>query len=451
MPDFNPNDIKLAFMVNNTKINDMPFPNKNGGHTGESVTCEGNVTASWDNNTWGLININNPDNVSKIKCTINFTSYKEELLNGIDPVLTDELVPIIINDNGKAIKANPDVKWYSYGNKEWANAVILTDDGKNKSFVNGAEIPEEYIESYFVWIPKYSYQLFDLGDYPSIGKDELADNSRAINIKFGTMDTKDGEINECTTPNKSKNIGNCKLGNYMTHPAFISFGVNGLWVGKYKVGIDSTNSNKTLIKPNLDLKKVSGSFTAYQESFNYKREKLDSHLIKNTEWGAIAYLTSSIYGKCNGGVCENLTELYTYKTGSPITVSTTGNYTGIYDMSMASPEYVMALTADKNGEPIYTSGFTIENFPKDSKYYDMFVYGETWDMNRGILGDATSELGPFSEIGGNHSSWYKKSIAYFPSATYAFIIRGKGNLYSFERIPNDTSASYSFRIVLAVK
>ena len=34
---------------------------------------------------------------------------------------------------------------------------------------------------------------------------------------------------------------------------------------------------------------------AHLNSYNYQRE-LDSHLLKNTEWGAVAYLSHSAYG-----------------------------------------------------------------------------------------------------------------------------------------------------------
>ena len=35
--------------------------------------------------------------------------------------------------------------------------------------------------------------------------------------------------------------------------------------------------------------------TIIDTSFNYKRSS-DSHMMKNTEWGAVAYLTLSKYG-----------------------------------------------------------------------------------------------------------------------------------------------------------
>ena len=40
-------------------------------------------------------------------------------------------------------------------------------DFTDKSYEDNEIIPEEAIESYFVWIPRYRYQIFDDGDYPT--------------------------------------------------------------------------------------------------------------------------------------------------------------------------------------------------------------------------------------------------------------------------------------------
>ena len=89
-------------------------------------------------------------------------TYAEALLNGTDPVLSDNLVPVTLADDGTVTKADTTTDWYSYENKKWANAVILSDN--TKTYNNGDIIPEDNIESYFVWIPKYSYQIFNLGE-----------------------------------------------------------------------------------------------------------------------------------------------------------------------------------------------------------------------------------------------------------------------------------------------
>ena len=77
--------------------------------------------------------------------------YKEAILNGTEPKLEDPLIPITIENDGTVKKADTNTKWYSYEEKRWANAIILKDE--TKTYNNGEIIPEEEIESYFVWIP----------------------------------------------------------------------------------------------------------------------------------------------------------------------------------------------------------------------------------------------------------------------------------------------------------
>ena len=165
--------------------------------------------------------------------------YTEALLNGTYPVLSDNLVPITIADNGTVTKADTNTEWYKYEDKKWANAVILADN--TKTYNKGDVIPEDNIESYFVWIPKYSYQIFNLGE--TDGDTGTAEpTSQEIQIKFGTTNTSDYNENECTTPMTSGASGNCKVGDYMTSPAFISMNTNGLWVAK----IETTYSKRIL-------------------------------------------------------------------------------------------------------------------------------------------------------------------------------------------------------------
>ncbi|MBE6161793.1 MAG: hypothetical protein E7158_06210, partial [Firmicutes bacterium] len=86
-------------------------------------------------------------------------AYSEEVLHGADPVLTDDLVPVLIESNGTVKKADVNSEWYNYENKQWANAVILVSS-PSQTYEAGDTIAESDIESYFVWIPKYSYKLF---------------------------------------------------------------------------------------------------------------------------------------------------------------------------------------------------------------------------------------------------------------------------------------------------
>ena len=260
---------------------------------------------------------------------------------------------------------------------------------------------------------------------------------------------------------------------------------------------------------------------------------LNSHMMKNTEWGAVAYLTYSNYGKCTDGVCEevyinNVNTGYLNESSSfsgqweysgTITgcsgnsasagvnsnnnaceegyawneannkASTTGNTSGIYDMSGGNWEYMMAVVTDSNGNLVsgrnskYNSGFngifgcpTCDSdtsgltelttgiaYPTDTRYYDLYEYDynlstDVWyDYTNGKLGDATKEIAATkaNSSSGDRGLWYT-DYAYFPSMTYPWFVRGgyfsagtgAGMLY-FHRNGGNASSHYSSRVVLA--
>ena len=475
---FDDEDIILSYTVNGEKL-DINFPSKNSGYKVLKVTCEDNTTASWDNNTWSLTNIT-PGASKKIKCNIDFKGpYKENILNGTDPVLSDNLVPVTLADDGTVTKADTYSEWYSYENKKWANAVILADS--SKTYNNGDIIPEDNIESYFVWIPKYSYQIFNLGDTDGYieGKPESS-NAKEIQIRFGTTNTSDNNDNECTTPMTSGTSGNCKVGDYMTSPAFIAFDTNGLWVGKFET---TGNTTDITVKPNNTSLRNQTVKTMFEVSYNYKREN-DSHMMKNTEWGAVAYLSHSKYGinkEVNinnnsdfitgysatdttdqtdfpgvSGTTSDVTLPYNSKTGYK--ASTTGNITGVYDMSGGSWEYM----ASYRNNTYAKSGFDATSIATyNTKYFD--VYNENSAKNTynyRILGDATGEMGPFyyyADKDGNnryHNNWYA-DISYFVDSSYPWFIRGGAyrdgvlaGQFGFDRYTGDAGDYDGFRLVL---
>ena len=411
----------------------------------------------------------------------NAVGYQEEILNGSYPVLKDNLVPVVISDTGVVTKADINKEWYSYEKKNWANSVILKDE--SAVYKNGEEIPEDNIESYFVWIPKYSYQLWDLGNYS--GLTSISDKTQEIKIKFGTSNTSDNVTGECTTPMKDNQgiagtSGNCKVGDYMTHPAFLAFDTNGLWVGKFETGYDGTTStaaaqvnsvdtNKIVIKPNVYSWRNITLGNMFKNSYDYQRA-LDSHMMKNTEWGSIAYLQHSAYGS---GTSVRINNNKAYITGYAATVeptlgynsqnsitgnrveatglgvdgtytvnylnknsvaaSTTSNYSGVYDMSGGAWEYVMGYTTGATtvgGNSSITNLYS--NFFSDStylKYWDKYTSTLNTNFNNKILGDATGEMGPFGsekDLDSNiryKSSWYK-DYANFANSSVSWFARG---------------------------
>ena len=443
----------------------------------------------------------------------NAVGYQEEILNGSYPVLKDNLVPVVISDTGVVTKADINKEWYSYEKKNWANSVILKDE--SVVYKNGEEIPEDNIESYFVWIPKYSYQLWDLGNYS--GLTSISDKTQEIKIKFGTSNTSDNVTGECTTPMKDNQgiagtSGNCKVGDYMTHPAFLAFDTTGLWVGKFETGYDgatstaaaqvnSVDTSKIIIKPNVYSWRNITVGNMFKNGYDYQRN-LDSHMMKNTEWGSVAYLQHSAYGSqasvrinnnsafitgyagneeptvgynIGTSIAGNRIEstdlgkdgTYTvnYLNTNSIVASTTNNYSGIYDTSGSAWEYVMGYTTSATtagGNSSITSLYS--NFFSDSaysKYFDKYTSTVNTNYNNRILGDATGEMGHFGSEkdpdGGtrNKSSWYK-DYAHFAYSSNPWFIRGgnwiigtSAGAFAFSDYAGSAYADGSYRIVLA--
>ena len=400
------------------------------------------------------------------------------------PKLGEGLVPVTIDSDGIVTYADTSENWYNYCDKRWANAVILED---NTNYKAGDTISESDIQSYFVWIPKYKYKLWNTGT-SSKGVHE-------IEIVFDETDTTDIEGVSCKTPMVSGETGNCKNGEYMTHPAFISMGVKGFWVGKYETGykgaaseataqVNANDSSKIIVKPNVYSWRNITVYNAFLNSYNYQRN-LDSHMMKNTEWGAVAYLSHSKYGK-NAEI--NINNNSNYKTGYsalPSTnqqtypgtsgdgathnsayntdigylASTSGNISGVYDMSGGAWEYVSAYITGKPG----SSGFsttTLANY--DSKYFDVYNTSSTVSTYQyRILGDATGEMGPFKNYLDSdntsrwHSSWYS-DISGFAETSNPWFYRGGRHTYGalsgifgFLKQTGETTINIGFRIVLA--
>ncbi len=332
----------------------------------------------------------------------NFESvYKEEILNGAYPVLNNGLIPVSISSSGTVSVADTAKVWYSYESKSWANAVLVKDP--SVVYETGDIIAMDDIKQMYVWIPRYSYDA-----------SSIEDDKNAIDVTF---------------------VDNTVA----AHPAF-TFGsdeLNGFWVGKFETGYEfGEDMNSTdldySIKPNTF---SIGPIDVYNMYLNVIKTNnkygLDSssdlHVIKNTEWGAVAYLTYSIYGICtsstncvimsNNYYTNNLNDIITGCGGSsrPITTtgvydisicpvdyrwnttngykaSNTGNITGIYDLSAGKYEYVMTFMENPSGG-VYTasSKFTQSNLP-DEKYYDLYPENTNNKNSNGIVGDAILEI-----------------------------------------------------------
>lgn len=148
-----------------------------------------------------------------------------------------------------------------------------------------------------------------------------------------------------------------------------------------------------------------------------------------------------------------------YNTPTGYKASTTGNITGIYDMSGGSYEYMSSYMPSSSD----ASGFTNEELESFAKYLDVYSNGSTTiSWNNRILGDATGEMGPFywysdeDNIKRYHNSWYADD-AYFIATTTPWFNRGCryndgtiGGQFYYHRTTGDLRNYIASRLVLAL-
>ena len=334
------------------------------------------------------------------------------------------------------------------GTSEWANAEL---DG-----------------NYYVWIPRYAYKIDKNTSYTT--QDE--GTSYKIDVKFliGTTNQyygDDGELKNAEIPTNADEIIN-STDTYYVHPAF-TFGtqnLEGLWIGKYESS--DAGDNKVAIVPNVTSLTNINVSTMFERAQSLSKTNIDAHMLKNTEWGAVAYLTQSQYGRNGTEISVNQCSDYITGAGrgigdNPIynstyggnkieesqryngeigkLSSTTGNVYGIYDMSGGVHEYVMGVYGTNGSPATGESGFT--EFP-ESKYYNLYT---TTSANNSNIGDALYET---SEWNNDYASFVSSSYPFFPRGGNYYDTSSAGVFYFI----NDNGYSYrssGFRVCLAVQ
>ena len=346
------------------------------------------------------------------------------------PVLLNNMIPVYY-DGTNWIYADIYKEWYDYDEKEWANAVVL-NSGVTKNV--GDTITEDEIALWYVWIPRYTYTIFN-GNNGSVDPLEIQIKFESGISSSGTVKCVDAVSGSGTSSETCTDSTNGSIVNgtsTYTHPAF-TFGnqeLTGLWVGKFEI---SSSTSQITIKPNVSSLRnqtVSSFFTAIQNMSTQYNLNGDSHMIKNMEWGAVAYLSHSKYGTCTDGECveveiNNNSSYYTgggtsnaYKKN--IAQSTTKNIYGAYDMSGGSWEFVMGNMINSSGQ-FYPKNSGFNEIPK-LKYYDNYAYNNSnITHSRGKLGDATKEI--LKNYGNNIGGW-NNNYSDFLDLTFPWFYRG---------------------------
>ena len=386
---------------------------------------------------------------NKGSCTGVVTEIELDESNANAPVLDSAMIPVYYDEESevwrKADSTNQNKSWFDYSNKKWANSVTVSSTNRSKyqSASVGTELPMNDILTMQVWIPRYKYKVWN---YNADGTKSSNEQQIEITFENGTNTTgeiacqdaisgTDGDPSE-TCKLKSTNAtctdSTCNNKTY-THPAF-TFGneeIKGFWIGKFELTGTASNittkpdlkslSNQTVSSFETNIMNMKNSGNQYGFSTN-----TDTHMIKNSELGAVAYLSHSKYGTCTDGTCKevninNSSGFYTgrsggapggstaintvytdqtsttqynsygfytydgylldYNTNTKSTTkdiskvaSSTKNIYGVYDMSGGSWEYTMANMVSNDGSTMMSGNSSSSNSGYTGKLYDSGNY-----------------------------------------------------------------------------
>ena len=394
--------------------------------------------------------------------------------------------PYTIQESNNLTQTAPS-NWYDYteGVNHWANV-------KTTGWGN---------DCYWVWIPRYAYKV------PTKGG-----TAETIEVKFlqGKTNKPIGETTEITNTIPTP-------GTWVVHPAFTETGnggfgeLTGIWVAKFEASSNASNvvENPTVsqlaidggsatdidlkvrVKPNVtswrnitigNIFTVCRNLTASGNSLE-GTSGIDSHMTKNTEWGAVAYLSRSAYGK-NGevwnnpyynnatyyspitGLCSNeadgkdkgmtdISKTCKYNEEGGGNASTTGNVYGIYDIAGGAFEFVagiLSCSKSISGNYDFTNSETYLN-----KYFDWYAGNSSdrntnYNANTNKFGDAVYET---SSSGESDTGSWSATGSWFPDSSNPVFGRGgraDGGIYTgvfaFEYFTGRASTDVSFRPVV---
>ena len=467
------------------------------------------------------------------------------------PQLMEGMTGIYWDETGTETEVNVDNqdKWYDYSAQKWANAVTKDSNGN--------------VTGYWVWIPRYAYKIETNRYTNTVGKISVkflqgTTNKDESNAEISTTypETTGATMSAFVV---QPSFINGTSNHYMNGEWDKE--ISGYWVAKYPAGFQAntiTNNNGTLsttisnssdtvvysnknytsyhanmttnaLSQNLtssgyasqklsypvfkpltyaynnistgDAYTISKEIASASSFYGLNSTKTDSHQMKNSEWGAVAYLTQSSYGR-NGteislnnyyttesspwrtaitGMCidgtsgsKSTTLGNAYNTTVGVKGSSTANVTGIYDLNGCVWERTAAYisngnaslssygqsyantTANANGyQTLSTKWATVYPYNSSSDSYtnNYSVYSGKKSTIYGF-GDAILEI---STTGYGSTSW-NGDYSYFPDTSGPFFHRGGyygdtsgAGLFAFGTYNGVPDCYGGFRSVLVIK
>ena len=474
------------------------------------------------------------------------TVNKPELMTGMSAIkFTD---PTDSAEGTTVDTTSNDTEWYNYENKKWANA--KTEDG-----------------SMWVWIPRYAYRIHkengvETQKFDVVFLVGLTDTYYDENGKLQTAQRQTSEDQTIVTNGDTYTVHPAFTNESSINYANGGWDVElaGIWVAKFEAGYASGNNKATVKASSVnysqdtswvakveagtssdstqparnwldgkygstttaikyptfqgltysmnyinhnDAYRISKVLTESGNIYGLNSSSTDSHLMKNSEWGAVSYLSQSKYGldgtnivinsvylnnttksvyavtgcasstadasavSTTIGALNNRTQssvyVWTQKNGTA--ASSTGTIYGIYDMAGGISERTSSLINNKN-DNLKTYGSQIIadlNNGKSTKYITIYPTGETlgqtmaqasqanYTNNTKIYGDAIKET---STLGTGTNSWYS-DCSDFVGLSTPFLLHGGyyggtsiSGCFAFGRTSGNGSYNRGFRSVL---
>ena len=433
------------------------------------------------------------------------------------PQLMDGMTGVYWDDKGQEVTVTADNQdnWYDYENQKWANA--KTKDG-----------------SYWVWIPRYAYKIKS-GCYTN--------TAGTIAVKF-LQGKSNKDINNTEIKTTYPTVSNGAMQDYVVHPSFTNGTSNhfmngewrdnvaGYWVAKYAAGYQASTTdasdaikvvngsdtivyssekytaNNTYTATAIASSAIANTAMSYPvfkpltyayncittgESYTLSRNiatasnfyglnssKTDSHQMKNSEWGAVAYLAQSSCGRngieisMNSKNLNNLNSKYIYsvtgysgETANGVDASTTNNMSGVFDMRGCVWERTSAYITNGADNLKYGSSFVAVTTENKEAYktlsteyatvypHDSTNLGTTYNTKKSLtygFGDAILETSARTTT----TDGWNEDYSHFSYSASPFFVRGgyygdtavSTGSFAFHRADGSAYYGNGFRSVL---
>ena len=360
------------------------------------------------------------------------TVNKPELMTGMSAIkFTD---PTDSAEGAVVDTTSSDAEWYSYEDKKWANA--KTEDG-----------------SMWVWIPRYAYRIHkengvETQKFDIVFLVGLTDNYYDENGKLQTVQRQTSENQTIVTNGDAYTVHPA-----FTNESSINYAnggwdkeLAGIWVAKFEAGYASGNNKATVKASSVnysqdtswvakieagtssdstqparnwldgkygstttaikyptfqgltysmnyinhnDAYRISKVLTESGNIYGLNSSSTDSHLMKNSEWGAVSYLSQSKYGLDGTNIVIN--SVYLNNTTKSV-YAVTGCASSTADASAVSTTIGALNNRTQSGVYVWTqkNGTAASSTGTIYGIYDMS--GGTWERTAGLVNNGNSNL-----------------------------------------------------------